>query len=167
MTVLSLLFLLATAGVLQAVIPPVAVLGRAPLPVLAALVVYYALTRETGFMLAAAVLAGVVHDALGLVPLGYSSCCFGLGALLVHRFRRDVFAWEWLTRLVMGGAVAGGTVLGMSLLLRATRQIELPATTVAVKTLGSVLLGAALVPLVCALAEGLDRRLDLLEGGRP
>ena len=166
MSILSLLALLVLGGVIQAVVPPFSALGRAPLPVLPGLVVYYALTRTTGFLLAAAVLAGIVHDSLGLVPLGYSSLCFGVGALWIHRFRSDVFTWDALTRMVMGFALAGGSTLALSFLLRVTNQIAIPPGEMLWKAAGSGLLGGFLTPWICAAAEGLDGWLDIVERER-
>ena len=161
MNLLSMLFLLALGGVAQAVLPPVPLLARAHVPVLAALVVYYALTRSPGFALGTAVLAGIVHDSLGLVPLGYSSFCFGVAVLLIHRFRADIFAWEGATHVVVGAAVAGGTTLGLSMLLRVTGQVELSLAQAGFKTLGSVLLGALVTPIVARGVTALDATLGL------
>ncbi len=167
MTAVSLLVLLVFGGVVQAVAPSAAWLGEVRPPVLAALVVYYALSRDRAVVLWVAVLAGLVQDALGPVPLGTSSFGFGVAGLLVHRFRGEVFVWSGLTHAVMGALTAGGVTLATGVLLRATGQIALPAARILHKGTAALLLGAMTAPIVCRLAERQERMLGLLPEARP
>ena len=163
MKFLTLLVVLICGGVLQAVLPTWALFGRAPAPVLTALVIYYALTRSRTAVLWIAVLAGVVQDALGLIPLGYSSFCLCLVALLFHRYRDEVFVWAGVTHMVFGGIAALGVTLAQALLLGFGAEVAVSAGDVARKALGAAVLGIATTPLVYVAVEKLDLMLGNVE----
>ncbi|MBM4154050.1 MAG: rod shape-determining protein MreD [Lentisphaerae bacterium] len=166
MSVLSLVIVLLSGGVLQAVLPTWAAAGQMPVPVLPALVVYYALTRNRVAAFWIGVAAGLVQDALGIVPLGFSSCCFAVAALLLNRYREEVFEWEGLTHMILGGAAAAGTTLALGLLLGAAAGMHLPVGRIALKTLGAAGLGVATTPLVCRGVRRLDVMLGLVAEAR-
>lgn len=159
MSALAILLSLVLAGALQAMLPAAAALGGAVAPVLTGLVVHYALTRSTGAMLFAAASAGIVQDALGLVPLGYSSAAFCLAGWVIHRWRAEVYEASSLTHAVFGALAAGGVCLLQALLLAAGEGLRPGGAAVALKTAGALLLGAVCVPWVCALARRLDTAL--------
>ena len=163
MTLLVMLFSLVIGAVAQALLPTWAWLGSAKAPVLLGIVLYYAFTRERNLMLFAAVLAGVLQDALGMIPLGYSSCCFCLVGLIVNRFRGSVFIFRGVTHCVVGG-LASGLVTGcLALLLWKNRLIDFSAAWTFHKLLGAMALGAVVAPAVFRLIENLDIRLGILE----
>lgn len=166
MSLLLLAVVLLFGGVLQAVLPTWAAAGQMPVPVLPALVVYYSLTRGRVRAFWIAVAAGLVQDALGIVPLGFSSCCFAVAALLLNRYREEVFEWEGLTHMILGGAAAAGTTLALGLLLGAAAGLDLPAGRILLKTLGAAALGVLTTPLVCRAIRRLDVMLDLLSEAR-
>lgn len=168
MNALAVGLMLLLGGALQAILPAYARLGGAVWPVLPGLAVYYALTRARPAALAAACAAGVVQDALGLVPLGYSSAAFCLVAWVVHGQREHVFPRSFGTRAVFGAAAAGGVALVQAALLAAGERRWPGAGLVARKALGALLLGAVITPWVCATADRLDAALGLAPaGGRP
>lgn len=163
MNVLLILFSLVVASIAQALLPASAWFGLAKAPILLGTVVYYAFTRNRNQMLMVAVLAGVLQDALGMIPLGFSSACFVLVGLLVHGFRDSVFVFRVVTHFVVG-ALASGLVTGLlALLLWRNGLIELPPTWMMQKLVGATLLGAFFVPVVFQLIEQLDLRLGILE----
>ena len=166
MRLLSLAVVLLCGGVLQAVLPTWAAAGQMPVPVIPSLVVYYALTRGRATAFWIAVAAGLVQDALGIVPLGFSSCCFAVAALLLNRYREEVFEWEGLTHMILGGATAAGVTLALGLLLGAAAEMHLPAGRIVLKTLGAAMLGVATTPLVCRGVRNLDVMLGLVQEGR-
>jgi rod shape-determining protein MreD len=102
-----------------------------------------------------------VQDALGLVPLGYSSAAFCLAAWAVQRQRARVFPRSFGARAVFGAAAAAGVALVQALLLAAGERRWPGAGLVARRALGALLLGAALTPWVCAWADRLDAALGL------
>ncbi len=157
-----MLLSLVLAGALQAMLPAAAALGGAVAPVLTGLVVHYALTRSTGALLFAAAMAGIVQDALGLVPLGYSSAAFCLVGWMIHRWRSEVYEASSLTHAVFGALSAGGVCLLQALLLAAGEGLRPGGWAVALKTIGASLLGAVCVPWICALARRLDEALGVI-----
>ncbi len=163
MTALVMLFSLMLGAVLQAVSPMWALLGQVKLPVLFAVVVYYALTRERRLFLPAGLSAGIFQDALGQSPLGYSAFAFIAVGWLVHRYRDQVFDQDWPTQMLVGG-VGYATVNGLLvLLLGSSGYIEPSPGWVALKCMGSLLLGMLVVPLVFRMIAGLDRLVGNVE----
>jgi len=164
--VLATAVLLALGAVLQAAVPGMAWLGQVRLPVLLGLVVSYALTRPRPAAVAIAMTAGAVQDALGMIPLGYSSFCFCAVAVLVNRYREEVFAWEGVTHLVFGALAALAVALAQYALLHAAGLLALSAGVVARKAAGTLLLGALATPAAYALVEHVDHLLGHGEARR-
>jgi rod shape-determining protein MreD len=161
----SLLMSLALIGgaVLQALWPTWRWLGHAHAPVLMGVVLYYALAHSRRHMLQAAILAGLLQDALGMIPLGYSSFCFTVVALLVSKFQDMVFVHESLTHMSFGALTSGAVTLALYGLLSKDDLVSLQPGWAALKTFGSMLLGAVVVPLVFETMESLDRMLGNTE----
>ena len=76
MMAIAMLLVIAASLLLQSLLPPVAFLGHAKVPVVMSVVVYYALTYKRTPMLIAGLAAGIVYDAMSVVPLGWSSFWF-------------------------------------------------------------------------------------------
>ena len=165
MNALAILLSLLLGGALQAILPAASWLGGAVAPVLAGLVVHYALTRSPGAIFFAAIIAGIVQDALGLVPLGYSSTVFCIVGWLIHRWRSEVFIGSSLTHAIFGATTASGVCLLQAFLLAAGEGMHPGWASVALKTAGALLLGAICVPWICSLARRLDDALGLSTGG--
>lgn len=160
---LSMLFALICAAVLQAVIPTWHWLGQANAPVLLGVVLYYSLSQSRFMMFQSAILAGLLQDALGLIPLGYSSFCFVLAGVFVAKFKDIVFVHESITHMLFGGLAAGFVTLVLYGLLAQGDLILLRPAWAVLKTIGSVILGAIVVPLEFELLESLDRMLGNVE----
>lgn len=154
---------LVLGAVLQAVFPTWAWLGHAHAPILMGVVLYYALAHSMGATLAAAIVGGLLQDALGMIPLGYSSFCFCLVALLAGKFRDIVFVHERVTHVLFGALAGGGVTLLLYILLGKDGLVALRPGWAALKTGGSVLLGAVLVPFEFELLGAVDRMLGNLE----
>ena len=160
---LAMAFCLFLGAILQAVTPAWARFGYAKAPVLLGLVIYYAFTRERHWALIAAILAGILHDAQGQIPMGYSAACFVVVALTMHRFRDTMFVFRTVTHCVMGAASAGLVTVAMALLLVQEGLIEpLPGWLIS-KVIGVTILGAIAVPVIFRLTGVLDHRLGLVE----
>jgi rod shape-determining protein MreD len=162
-TSLLMFFALVAGAVLQAVFPTWRWLGQAPAPVLMGVVLYYALSHSRRHMLQAAIVAGLLQDALGMIPLGYSSFCFVVAALLVSKFKDIVFVHETLTHMSFGALASGAVTLALYGLLSKEDLVSLPGGWAALKTVGSMLLGAVVVPFVFEILESLDRTLGNTE----
>ena len=114
-------------------------------------------------MLLAAVMAGVLQDALGMIPFGYSSCCFCLVGLAVNRFRTSVFIFRGVTHFIVGGLGSGLVTGVLALLLWKNMLINFTLAWTLQKIVGAIVLGAVFVPIVFRLIEELDIRLGILE----
>lgn len=163
MMLLTLLFALGCGAILQGAMPAWNTFGHAKAPVLLGLVIYYALTRDRNWMLAAAVMAGILQDALGRIPMGYSSCCFCLVGLIVQRFRDVLFGFRAMTHLMVGGLAGGGVTLLLVLLLAKDGLVEMQPGWAVSKTIGAAALGALCTPIAFRLVETLDLKLGNLE----
>ena len=158
-----LLFSLVCAAVLQTVFPTWFWLGQATPPILLGLCLHYAFHHELPFLMAASVLAGLLQDALGLIPLGYSSFLFCVVALLVSRYRDIIFVGAWLTHALFGALAAGCVTLALVVFLTGADLLVIHPAWAVVKILGAVLLGATIIPLEIQMLEALDRMLGNLE----
>ncbi len=170
MKYLVMLLALVTGATLQALLPAWTWFGGAQAPVLLALVLFYAWTLPRAGMLACAFAAGLLQDALGQVPLGFSCLCFALAGLWAQRHRDDVDEQAVISQVLFGGLAAALVTLLLYALLRHAGAISLSFGGALRKTLGTMLLGAALTPLMFRMAIGLERRLGerptLDHGGR-
>ncbi|MCE9615847.1 MAG: rod shape-determining protein MreD [Lentisphaerae bacterium] len=145
------------AGFLQVLLPGPAWLGQAKWPLLLALVIYYALQRETEVMLVAGVLAGFMQDALSPGPLGLSAVVFVLVGWSLTRFRELLMSEAVVTQAFFG--LAGAVVAGLAqyLLLLGTHAVALSALTVLHKTVGLAVEGLVCTPLVFWSVGQVDR----------
>ncbi len=159
MTYLFMLVTLICGAILQAVFPTWAGFGQAHAPILLGLVLYYSLTHERALMLQTAVLAGLLQDALGMIPLGYSSFCFCVVALIAGKYKETVFSREMITHVFFGGLASGGVTLTLYLLLGKDDLVILRPLWALLKIVGSMILGMVIIPLEFKLLEALDRML--------
>ena len=141
-------------GVLvQAMLPPVRLLGSASWPVLFSLVLYFGLARRKVEAMGAAFAAGVLQDALSFVPLGFSSLCYCTAVWMVYRFRDEVFIRDWITHLLVGAVANAGVVLVLAVLLGWMGLVRWSWPLLSWKVAGSALLGAVTLPVVYPLAD--------------
>jgi rod shape-determining protein MreD len=167
MTTVVMIFVLVCGVVAQAVLPAVALLGLAKPPVLLGIVLYYAFTHDRAAVLSAAILGGVLHDAQGSIPLGYSSACFCLAGLIVYRFRDVVFVLRSVTHMVIGGFSAAAITAILAVLFTVQGLVVFLPGGFLAKIAGAGLLGVVTVPLVFRFVEYLDLKLGNLEEAYP
>lgn len=165
MSQLSLVFALLLAALVQAMIPTTAWTGWAPAPILGALVTYFALVRPRGLVLEAAVLAGLIEDALGQMPLGTSSFAYAVAGLVMERYREDVVVRQWTTHVVFGAIVNLFVTLFALLILIKDGLIHPAGSYLALRLLGALGLGGIVTPVVFAVLEQMDRMLGFVEEG--
>jgi cell shape-determining protein MreD len=163
MSAAVLCFAILAGAALQPVLPRLAWLGHAPVPLLAGLVVYYAFLRGQRWMLAAAMLAGLVEDLLGLMPVGCTSFGYVLAGSLCHYFRGMVMVRQWSTHALFGAVTAGLGVLANAILLALGGTIGVGPGWLLLRLLGAALGGAVATPLVFRALAGLDEMLGNLE----
>jgi rod shape-determining protein MreD len=161
MSAVVMLSVLFFSALVQALIHTTALLGFASIPVLTGVVIYYGLTRARGVALGAAFLAGLFHDALSAIPLGFSSFCFCLVVEVINRFRNEVFISDWITH-VLFGAIVNLLLAGLLyILLWQLSGVQIPAAALFVKMISSLLLGGLIVPVVFVLTDALYHRLGI------
>jgi len=151
-----MVFILISSAVTQMLLPPCAFLGQAKFPFLLAVVLYYALNRKACVMLVAALCAGLLHDALSNIPLGYSVCCFSVVGWIAGRFRNLVLTESPVTPVFFGAA--GGTVVALVIYVLLARDgaVSYPPGAVAAKVIGAGILGMISTPVLFLVAGKLD-----------
>ena len=167
MPLFVMLLVLLMGAAIQALLPAWTWLGGAQPPILLALVLFYSFAQNRGWMLFCALVAGLLQDALGQVPLGFSSFCFGLAGLAAQRYREDVVEGAVVAQMVFGGLAAGAVTFLLYVLLRHADAITVPAAWAARKILGTILLGAALTPLAFWTVISLERQLGERPAAKP
>lgn len=158
-----LIVALLAGGVIQTLSPSFVFLGGVKLPILPAIVLYYALTGDGMTMLVAAFLAGFLNDAMSQMPLGYSVFFYCLAGWLAGRFRSTVLIDSVLTTALFGGAAGAVLSLALSLLLAQNQLAILPAWRVALRMAGTGLLGAVVTPIVFWAVKGMDHWVGNVE----
>lgn len=164
MSAVSTLFLLLAGTALQALLPVFGWLSNTSVPILAGVVVYYALFRGPGISLAVALFAGLFQDSLSLMPIGYSSFCFAACAFLIHKFREVMMVQSVLTHMVLVAAVQGAVTAFLSVLLVKDGLIPWRPWWLLLKLPAAMVLGLVTGPLVIAAARALEEKLGLIEG---
>lgn len=156
---LVMLVSLVTCAILQAILPAWERMGQAKAPLLLGGLLYYALTRERGRVAEAAIYAGLLQDALGPIPLGFSALAFCVIGLIVNQFRERIFGDHWVTHLFLGALASAAMTLMLYVLLLSSGLRMTPLPVVLLKTLGVTLSSLVAVPLVFKSIEWLDVKL--------
>jgi rod shape-determining protein MreD len=162
MGALVMIFILVCAAVLQAILPTWTVLGNAVFPILPGLVFYYALTRPSNIALCAAMIAGLLQDAMCMVPLGYSAFCFSLVSLLISKFREEILIVDWSMHFIFGAITNAAITLALYLLLLIGNFVHISMFTLVMKLSASLLLGALVIPIIFKIVFFLDCRLGIM-----
>lgn len=156
MNLVIMLLVSMAAALLQMLVPVLNWAGQARLLALVAVVVYYALYRETHVALCGAFVAGLTHDMLSPVPLGFSSFLFIVLTFLTGRIRHLVHPDAVITGVFWGGVITLLYTLGLYLLLSLGNHVSWPWSMVWVKAFWQALLVALVTPWVCMLCRRLD-----------
>jgi len=159
MTWVVMIISLLVSGLLQSRLPAIVWLGQAKVPVLLAVVTYYALCRQSDVALTAAFLAGLLYDALSPVPLGYSAFCLCLLTWLAGRFQDLVLPDSVVTQAFFGAVGGVALALASYLLLMRAGLLQYPVGRALLRTAGTGLLAMVCTPVVCFVMSALDRLL--------
>ena len=163
MTTLVMFFVIVCAALLQTLLPAWSAMGQTKVPLLQGLVVYYALTGSLRLTLQCAIVAGLLQDALGMIPLGYSSFCFCLVGLGARKFKDLVFTQQWMTHAFIGAACNVVITLSLFILLAKDRELYVQQHWIIMKTLGAILYGMVFVPVVFRFTASMDQLLGNTE----
>lgn len=157
---LVLIVSLLGCAMLQAILPAWAAMGQAKPPLLLGAVLYYALSRENLQVVESAILAGLLQDGLGGIPIGFSCLAFVSIALLVNHYRERVFSDHWFTHMMMGiGASTWITLVLYVLLVGSGERVGIAFSFALSKALGMSLLGVVCMPATYWVIEKLDRSM--------
>lgn len=153
---LVMIFVTVLGGFIQAAVDPMPIFGHSKLPILLAVVVYYALNHSTGAASVAALLTGLLMDLLSLMPAGETSMVFLVIALIISLFRKLVHGDEMFTAALFGGGAALTSIFVSYHLLHKDGLIIVSTGALWCKALGSLLLGAIVAPFVFHVIHTVD-----------
>jgi rod shape-determining protein MreD len=155
-----LMFLLLAGGaLLQESLPAWPLFGGLKPPILAAMVVYYALRRDNRDMWLVVFAAAVLQDGLDLGTFGPALLAFPSVGILANRIRSEIFADGLVSQLLFGAAVGLFTTLTTLLIYAASGQRPMPFGMVLLRLSGSFWLGMATLPLVSFSINKLEASL--------
>jgi rod shape-determining protein MreD len=143
----------------QQVLPGLTLLGQAKAPLVLSVVLYYALHRSLALLMTAAIAGGLLCDSLEALPMGYSTAVFCVLGTVAWLYRNVVFSARGVTHMVFGLLAGLGLTFGLyGLLLISEESLrEVSWFWIALKAIGTALLGMILAPIVFAVLERLDR----------
>lgn len=156
---------LVVGAALQVAIPTPSWIGHSHLPVLLGIVIYYALLRDRALMVACAILAGLLEDSLGRTPLGFTSFAYCLAGWIIDAFRDTVLVRQFSTHAVFGAAANAGITVLIFLLLFKDGLVGFAPLWLLAKIVGTLALGALIVPLVVVLMTWLEQMVGNMEEG--
>ena len=147
--------------VAQTLLPHIGWAGGAPVPLLTGLVVTYALRAPAGLALFAAMAAGLFQDSVSLMPLGYTSFCFSLCVLVIHRERELMISDSWFTHLVLGALAGFAVNLLTGIFLLVSGLAAFSPGYFLNRLVGGALLAALMVPILYTVIQQLEGHLGL------
>ncbi len=161
---LLMIALLIAGALLQQFLLPWPLLGGVKPPILAALVLHYALRREPREMGLAIIVAAVLHDGLELAMFGPALLAFPVIGILAQRIRNEVFSDGLVFQLFFGAAVGAFTTLAALFIYSATGQRPFHFGFSMLRLIGSALLGMATLPFVSYSINKLEAALPKRRG---
>ncbi len=136
------------AALLQSMLPGWGAMGQARFPLLMGVVLYASLTMDRRGMLAVAFAAGLIQDALSLLPLGFSSFGYCFGSLLILHWRDQLFGQQAVTHILLGGAFAALTTLLLYILLMSNGTVYIHFGSLVLRLFGSFIMGMFAGPII-------------------
>ena len=155
MSSLLIILLLLAGTSLQTLLPVPTFMGPSEWPILLGLIFCIALRVERPRALTAGLLAGLLHDAFCPAPLGISIPFFLLIALGTHALREEIFGDQLITYAVLGLLGACSKTLYFALVFLVVGLRPFGAGSLAVRLLGSGLLGLVATSLLFLLLSRL------------
>ena len=159
-----MLLVLLVSAALQGLWAPWVRLGGVKPPLLLCVALYYALVHDRGMALTAAILAGLLLDALSLIPLGYSSFIYTLIVVALGHWRERIFVRQVWTHIFCGALAGVAALWAVWIILAAQNLIPLALPLLLARTLGALLLGAVTLPVMYQVIFLLDGWVGNVEG---
>ncbi|WP_372806243.1 rod shape-determining protein MreD [Pontiella sp.] len=161
---LLMILLLALAALLQQVLPAWPLFGGMKPPILAAMVLYYALRRDNREMWIVVFVAAVLQDGLNLGSFGPALLAFPAIGIVANKVRNEVFADGLVSQLVFGAAAGLFTTFSALLIYGITGQRPVQFGESLMRLGGSFWLGMATLPLVSLSINKLEAALPKRKG---
>jgi rod shape-determining protein MreD len=151
-----MLLLIGTGALLQEVLPVWPVFGGIKPPILAAMVLHFALRRDNRDMWLAVFTAALLQDGLDLGSFGPALLAFPAIGILANRIRTEVFADGLVSQLFFGATISLFLTFITLLILTASGQRPFYFGQAVMRLLGSIFLGMLTVPLVSRTILGIE-----------
>jgi rod shape-determining protein MreD len=159
-----MVLLLALAALLQQVLPAWPLFGGMKPPILAAMVLYYALRRDNREMWVVVFAAAVLQDGLNLGSFGPALLAFPVIGILANKVRNEVFADGLVSQLIFGAATGLFTTFAALLIYGITGQRPVLFGESLMRLGGSFWLGMATLPLVSLSINKLEAAIPKRKG---
>jgi len=154
-----MILLLMAGALLQQMLPGSPLFGGLKPPLLACMVLHYALRRDNRDMWLVVFSAAILHDGLNLGTFGPALLAFPAIGHLANRIRSEVFADGLVSQLIFGAATGLFTTLVTLLVYSVTGQRPAPFGLTLLRLFGAIWLGAATLPLVSLAINKLEAAL--------
>lgn len=146
-------------ALLQQLLPGWSLLGGIKPPILAALVVYYALRREKQEMWLTILLIALLYDGLEIGTFGPALLAFPIIAVVANRVRNEVFSDGLVTQMIFGVFASFCITFSALLIYTASGQRPFNFGLSLLRLFGSIWLGMATLPLVSWAISWLENAL--------
>ncbi len=156
---LIMIAVLVTGALLQQLLPVWPLFGGVKPPVVAALVLHYALRRAPREMWTAVLVGALLHDGLELALFGPALLAFPAVGMLAQRIRNEIFSDGLVTQLFFGAALGLFTAFVALFIYSATGQRPFHFGFFVLRLIGAALLGMATLPLVSYSVNKLEAAL--------
>lgn len=153
---LLMLCIIGLGALLQMLFPPLPLFGNMKPPVLASLVLYYALRRNTRDMWTAVMVAALMQDGLEPGSFGPALLAFPTIGLLAHRIRNEIFADGIVAQIFFGALIAVFCTFIALLIFTASGQRPFYFGLALHRLFGSFMLGIFTLPLVSRAVSRLE-----------
>lgn len=143
-----MLFIILFGALLQMVLPSWPLFGGMKPPILAALVLHYALRRDNRDMWLAVFAAAIMQDGLEPGSFGPALLAFPTIGILSNRIRNEIFVDGLVTQLFLGAVIGVFCTFVTLLIFTASGQRPFHFGQTLHRLLGSFLLGMVTLPPV-------------------
>jgi rod shape-determining protein MreD len=143
-----MLLILGLGALLEQVLPGVPLFGGIKAPILACMVLHYALRSDNRDMWLAVLVAALLQDGLEIGSFGPALLAFPTIGILAHRIRTEVFADGLVSQLIFGALIGVFVTFVTMLIFTVSGQRPFHFGQVVLRLIGSFFLGMLTLPLV-------------------
>lgn len=143
-----MLLIIGLGALLQQVLPGAHIFGGIKPPILAAMVLHYALRRDNRDMWLAVFTAALMQDGLELGSFGPALLAFPIIGIIANRIRTEVFSDGLVSQLFFGALISVFFTFITLLIFTASGQRPFYFGQAVIRLLGAFCLGTITLPLV-------------------